>query len=44
VIPFAEGGGTSAANIQLRCRAHNQHEAALWFGVDAVREQGPVYG
>ncbi|MCM3879053.1 MAG: HNH endonuclease [Vicinamibacterales bacterium] len=40
VIPFAEGGDTSAANLQLRCRAHNQHEARLWFeaelGLDRV--------
>jgi hypothetical protein len=35
VIPFADGGATSAENLQLRCRAHNQHEAILWSGVDA---------
>ena len=34
VIPFADGGETSAANIELRCRGHNQHEATLWSGVD----------
>jgi 5-methylcytosine-specific restriction endonuclease McrA len=39
VIPFAEGGETSAANIQLRCRAHNQHEARLWFGRDGAGER-----
>jgi hypothetical protein len=44
VVPFADGGEATVANIQLRCRAHNQHEAALWFGVDAVREQETVYG
>jgi hypothetical protein len=33
VVPFAEGGDTSASNLELRCRAHNQHEADLWFGV-----------
>lgn len=27
VVPFAAGGETSAANLQLRCRAHNQFEA-----------------
>jgi hypothetical protein len=40
VIPFADGGETSAANLQLRCRAHNQHEATLWSGVD-VCQLGP---
>jgi hypothetical protein len=37
VIPFADGGETSVANLELRCRAHNQHEAALWAGVDACQ-------
>lgn len=37
VIPFADGGEKSAANIQLRCRAHNQHEATLWSGGDACQ-------
>ena len=32
VVPFAAGGETSAGNLELRCRAHNQHEADLWFG------------
>jgi 5-methylcytosine-specific restriction endonuclease McrA len=27
VVPFAHGGPTTAANLQLRCRAHNQYEA-----------------
>ena len=32
--------------LQLRCRAHNQYEARLWFGSDAeeVRESRPEYG
>jgi hypothetical protein len=33
VVPFVDGGETSASNIELRCRAHNQYEAELWFGV-----------
>jgi 5-methylcytosine-specific restriction endonuclease McrA len=37
VIPFADGGETSAANLQLRCRAHNQYEATLWSGVEVSR-------
>jgi hypothetical protein len=29
VTPFAAGGRSSVDNIELRCRAHNQHEAGL---------------
>ena len=32
VVPYADGGELSVGNIQLRCRAHNQHEANLWSG------------
>jgi hypothetical protein len=32
VIPYAAGGATTVDNIQLRCRAHNQHEARVFFG------------
>lgn len=32
VVPFATGGATTASNIELRCRAHNQYEARLYFG------------
>jgi hypothetical protein len=39
LIPFAAGGRADAANIQLRCRAHNLYEADLFFGADAVRER-----
>jgi hypothetical protein len=31
VVPFAAGGLTIATNLELRCRAHNAYEAALWF-------------
>jgi HNH endonuclease len=46
VQPYADGGRTTLANLQLRCRAHNQYEAGLWFGSDAeeVRESRPEYG
>ena len=44
VVPFADGGQASVDNVQLRCRAHNQHEAALWFGAHIVRENAPAYG
>ena len=32
VVPFADGGATSADNLELRCRAHNTYEAERWFG------------
>ena len=38
VVPFAEGGETVAANIRLRCLAHNRHEAEEWFGPLTVSE------
>lgn len=37
VDPFAAGGASSAANIELRCRAHNAYEAELDFGAARVR-------
>jgi hypothetical protein len=33
VVPYADGGATSAANLQLRCRAHNRYEAEHWEGL-----------
>jgi 5-methylcytosine-specific restriction endonuclease McrA len=47
VVPFAAGGESSAENLELRCRAHNQHEADLYFGplqVQVVREARAVFG
>jgi 5-methylcytosine-specific restriction endonuclease McrA len=38
VVPYADAGPTTAANIQLRCRAHNGFEARTWFGPLVVRE------
>ncbi len=32
VVPFARGGPTTVANLELRCRAHNAYEAVLEFG------------
>jgi hypothetical protein len=37
VVPFAVGGEATADSIQLRCRSHNQHEAAQYFGFDCSR-------
>jgi len=35
VHPYADGGSSVvAANIELRCRAHNAYEASLYFGMD----------
>ena len=36
VVPYAAGGKAIVDNIALRCRAHNGHEAALYFGEDAM--------
>jgi hypothetical protein len=32
VTPFSVGGRTDADNLELRCRAHNQHEAVTALG------------
>ena len=32
VRPFAAGGAGDVDNMQLRCRAHNAYEAAVYFG------------
>ena len=42
--PFALGGGKTADNISLRCRAHNVYEAELVFGASLVRETALPYG
>lgn len=34
VLPFSSGGRTGVENLQLRCRAHNQHEALVEAGPD----------
>ena len=46
VVPYARGGSATASNIELRCRAHNQYEAALLFGDrnDVVREERVTWG
>jgi 5-methylcytosine-specific restriction endonuclease McrA len=38
VVPYADGGPTTTANIQLRCQAHNAYEEETWFGPLVVRE------
>ena len=45
--PFACGGKSTVDNLQLRCRAHNQREAELFFGMPmpgVVRETADSYG
>jgi hypothetical protein len=37
VIPDAEGGEQTVANLRLRCRAHNLHTARAHFGRESVR-------
>ena len=43
VAPYAAGGAATADNIQLRCRAHNQYEASLFFGDILVRERQEMW-
>jgi len=40
VVPFAAGGLATVDNIELRCRAHNAHEATLFFGTNDYRMSG----
>ena len=40
IRPYALGGPTSAENISLRCRRHNQYEAELVFGPRTRRIEG----
>jgi hypothetical protein len=44
VVPFAVGGETTAANIELRCRSHNGYEADQYFDrAPQLRESREVY-
>src|SRR5262249_13743822 len=45
VQPYAAGGQATVDNIELRCAAHNRHEAARYFAPDAnfVKEIPPPY-
>jgi hypothetical protein len=43
VVPFARGGPTNTANLQLRCRAHNAYEAETDYGPWIVREPQVAY-
>jgi 5-methylcytosine-specific restriction endonuclease McrA len=37
MVPVAKGGRTCAANLRLRCRAHNQYEAERTFGAGFMK-------
>ena len=39
VVPYADSGDTTAGNLELRCRTHNQYEADLWFGARQCRSR-----
>jgi 5-methylcytosine-specific restriction endonuclease McrA len=39
VVPVARGGGSTIANVRLRCRAHNQLEAERAFGVELMNRR-----
>jgi hypothetical protein len=43
VQTYADDGPPTVENIQLRCRAHNQYEAALQFGEFLARERPAPY-
>ena len=42
IIPYADGGSTTAGNLELRCAAHNRYEAEQWFQL-FVRESPSPY-
>jgi 5-methylcytosine-specific restriction endonuclease McrA len=37
VVPHAQGGEATMANLRLRCRAHNLHTAREYFGRECIR-------
>ncbi len=39
LLPFARGGAHAAANLTLRCAAHNAHAAELDFGPEHIGRQ-----
>ena len=41
VHPFAADGEATVANIEVRCRAHNQHEANMFFGAPPTARERP---
>ena len=43
IQPFARGGATTVANLELRCRAHNVYEAEKIFGPWCARDARATY-
>jgi len=41
-IPVARGGRSSAENVRLLCRAHNQFEAERVFGIEFMERKRPA--
>jgi hypothetical protein len=41
VVPFSAGGKTHEANLELRCRAHNGHEARMFAGGERPTRRAP---
>lgn len=39
IDPYARGGEATAANVRLRCRAHNQYEAERTSGAEFMRHK-----
>jgi hypothetical protein len=39
ILPVARGGESTADNLRLRCRAHNQYEAERTFGAEFMRQK-----
>jgi hypothetical protein len=39
LVPHGVGGSSTVGNLELRCRAHNAYEAALYYG---ARAAGPI--
>lgn len=47
LLPYAAGGETTVANIELRCRPHNRYEAERYFGPPGplvIKESRARYG
>jgi hypothetical protein len=51
VVPYAAGGRATVENIELRCHAHNDYEADVFYGpckrdggAEALRQREAAYG
>jgi hypothetical protein len=42
LVPYALGGKAVVENLELRCRAHNQHEAEIVFGPRVAGTDGGI--